>query len=175
LLEKAQKRYEKQVNAGRREVEYEVGQKVLLNVKNFTMPEGLTPKFMSKFAGPFPIVERVFKDVYKLELPPEIKVHPTFHVSLLKPFKEDTLWPNRKQVIRPPPDLVGDHLEYEVEGILKCRNHKRKGKEYLVKWRGFHEKEATWVAAKDMVNAKEIVERFERTRAKGSNKRKRRH
>ena len=32
-LEKAQKRYEKQVNAGRREVEYEVGQKVLLNVK----------------------------------------------------------------------------------------------------------------------------------------------
>jgi hypothetical protein len=156
-------------------MEYEVGQKVLLNVKNFTMPEGLTPKFMSKFAGPFPIVERVFKDVYKLELPPEIKVHPTFHVSLLKPFKEDTLWPNRKQVIRPPPDLVGDHLEYEVEGILKCRNHKRKGKEYLVKWRGFHEKEATWVAARDMVNAKEIVKRFEETRARGSNKRKRRH
>ena len=49
-------------------------------------------KFMSKFAGPFSIVERVFKDVYKLELPPEIKVHSTFHVSLLKPFKEDTLW-----------------------------------------------------------------------------------
>ena len=175
MLEKAQKRYEKQVNAGRREVEYEVGQKVLLNVKNFTLPEGLTPKFMSKFAGPFAIVERVFKDVYKLELPPEIKVHPTFHVSLLKPFKEDTLWPDRKQVIRPPPDLVGDHLEYEVEGILKCRNHKRKGKEYLVKWRGYHEKEATWVAAKDMVHAKEIVERFEKTRARGSNKRKHRH
>jgi hypothetical protein len=175
LLEEAQKRYEKQVNAGRREVEYEVGQKVLLNVKNFTMPEGLTPKFMSKFAGLFPIVERVFKDVYKLELPPEIKVHPTFHVLLLKPFKEDTLWPNRKQVIRPPPDPVGDHLEYEVEGILKCRNHKQKRKEYLVKWRGFHEKEATWVAARDMVNAKEIVKRFEKTRARWSNKRKRRH
>ena len=173
LLEKAQKRYEKQVNAGRREVEYEVGQKVLLNVKNFTMPEGLTPKFMSKFAGPFPIVERVVKDVYRLELPPEIKVHPTFHVSLLKPFKEDTLWPDRKQVIRPPPELVGDHLEFEVEGILKTRNRKKKGKEYLVKWRGYHEKEATWVAAKDMMNAKEVVERFEA--ARNSNKRQRRH
>jgi hypothetical protein len=173
LLEKARRRYEKQVNAGRREVEFEVGQKVLLNVKNFTMPEGLTPKFMSKFAGPFPIVERVFKDVYKLELPPEIKVHPTFHVSLLKPFKEDTLWPDRKQVIRPPPELVGEHLEYEVEGILKSRNLKNKGKEYLVKWRGYHEKEATWVAAKDMVNAKELVENFEKNR--GSNKKQRRH
>jgi hypothetical protein len=92
------------------------------------MLEGLTPKFMSKFAGPFLIVEREFKDVYKLELLPEIKLHMTFYVSLLKPFKEDTLWPNRKQVIMPPPDLVGDHLEYEVEGIFKCRNHKRKGK-----------------------------------------------
>ena len=143
LLKKAQKRYKKQVNARRREVEYGVGQKVLLNVKNFTLSEGLTPKFMSKFAGPFPTVEWVFKDVYKLELPPEIKVHPTFHVSLLKPFKEDTLWPDCKQVIQPPPDLVGDHLEYDVERILKWKNHKRKGKEYLVKWRGYHEKEAT--------------------------------
>ena len=58
--------------------------KVLLNVRNFTMPKALTPKFMSKLVGPFPIVERVFKNVYKLELPFEIKVHPTFHVSLLK-------------------------------------------------------------------------------------------
>ena len=57
LLEKAQKCYKKQVNAGRREVEYGVGQKLFLNVKNFTLLEGLTPKFMSKFAGLFPIVE----------------------------------------------------------------------------------------------------------------------
>ena len=97
------------------------------------MPEGLTPNFMSKFASPFPIVEHVFKGVYKLELPPEIKVHPTFHVSLLKSFKEDNMWPNCKQVIWPPPDLVEDHLKYEVETILKSRNHRNKGKEYIVK------------------------------------------
>ena len=71
---------------------------------------------MSKIGAPFPIVEQVFKDIYKLKLLPEIKVHPAFHVSLLKPFKEDTLWPDRKQVIRPPPDLVGGPLEHEVRG-----------------------------------------------------------
>ena len=91
LLEKARRRYEKQVKAGRHEMEYKVGQKVLLNVKNFTMLESLTPKFMSKFAGLFSIVEWMFNDVYKLKLPPEIKVHPRFHVLLLKPFKEDNL------------------------------------------------------------------------------------
>ena len=175
LLEKVQKHYEKQVNARRREVEYGVGQKVLLNVKHFTLYKGLTPKFMSKFVGLFSIVEWVFKDEYKLELSPKIKVHSTFHVSLFKPFKEDTLWPDHKQVIRPPPDLIGDHLEYEVEGILKCRNHKHKGKEYLVKWQRYHEKEATWIAARDIVHAKEIVERLEETRTRGSNKRKHRH
>ena len=149
LLGNAQKCYEKQVNARRPEAEYEVGQKVLLNVNNFTLLEGLTPKFMFKFVAPYPIVKGVFKDVYMLELPPKIKVHPAFHVSLLKPFKEDTLWPDHKQVIRPPLDLEGGHLEYEVEGILKCKNPKQKGKEYLVKWRGYDEKEATWVVAKN--------------------------
>ena len=61
---------------------------------------------MSKIGAPFPIVEQVVKDIYKLELAPEIKVHPTFHVSLPKSFKDDSLWPDHKQVIRPPPDLV---------------------------------------------------------------------
>ena len=39
-----------------------------MNVKNFTMPGGHITKFTSKFAGPFLIIERIFKDVYKLEI-----------------------------------------------------------------------------------------------------------
>jgi hypothetical protein len=113
-LSKAQKRYVNQVNKGRRHVEYEEGQKVWLNMKNFTLPDGLTPKFMAKYTSPFVIEKRLFEDVYKLILPPEIKVHPTFHVSLLKLYFKDTLRLERKQVLQPPPELVGDHLEHEV-------------------------------------------------------------
>ena len=80
-LQRAQKRYKKHVNKNQRQVIFKVGQKVWLNVKNFTLPLGLTPKFMAKFAGPFAVV---FDDAYKLSLPPEIKVHQVFHVSLLK-------------------------------------------------------------------------------------------
>lgn len=43
--------------------------KVLLNVNNFTLSEGLTMNFVPKGGSPFPIVERVLKDMYKLELP----------------------------------------------------------------------------------------------------------
>ena len=105
-----------------------------------------------------------------MELPPEIKVHLTSHISLQKPFREDTLWPNRKKVMWPRPDLVGCHLEYEVEGIVKCKNPKQKRKEHLVKWRGYHETETTCLGAKYMVNTKELVESLEETRARGSNK-----
>jgi hypothetical protein len=37
--------------------------KRVVKSKNFTMSKSLTPKFMSKFAGPFLIVEQMFKDV----------------------------------------------------------------------------------------------------------------
>ena len=142
-LRKAQKRYEKQVNKNRRHVSFKVGQKVWLNVKNFILPQGITLKFMAKFAGPFPIVKQVFDDAYKLALPPEIKVHQMFHVSLLKEYFEDSVRPEREQVLQPVSKLVGNHEKYEVETILNKRKLRSRDMEYLLKWRGYHVKEAT--------------------------------
>ena len=41
---------------------------MLPNVKNFTMPKGLTTKVISKVVHSFPIANFVFKGVYILEL-----------------------------------------------------------------------------------------------------------
>ena len=101
-----------------------------LNVKNFMLPQGLTPKFMAKFAGPFLVVKQVFNDAYKLALPPEIKVHPVFHISLLKEYFEDSMRPERRQVLRPVPELVGNYEEYEVEIILNKRKLRSRDTEY---------------------------------------------
>jgi hypothetical protein len=76
-------------------------------------------------------------------------------------------------VIWPPSKLVGDHLKYEVEGTLKSRNLKKKGKDYLIKLQGYYGKEAIWITPKDMENVEEIMENFELNR--GSNKRSCRH
>lgn len=59
MLEKAQVYYKTQVNAKRLEAEYKVGQMMLLTMKNFTMLEGLTPKFIFKFVGLFLVMECV--------------------------------------------------------------------------------------------------------------------
>jgi hypothetical protein len=55
---------------------------------------------------------------------------------------------------------VDDYLEYEVEGIYKSRDLKKKGKEYLIKWQRCHKNKAAWMLAKDIKNAKEIVDFF---------------
>ena len=53
----------KLVNVGRHKVEYEVSQKLLLNVNNFIMPKGLTSKFIFKFVAMFPTQSRVLPRV----------------------------------------------------------------------------------------------------------------
>ena len=93
--------------------------------------------------------------------PPEIKVHPVSHVSLLKEYFEDSVRPEREQVLRPVPELVENHEEYEVETILNKRKLQSPDTEYLVKWRGYLVKETTWVPSSDLGNGKMAVQDFE--------------
>ncbi len=90
----------------RREVKFREGDEVWLNIKNFQLPEGLNHKFFGPYAGPFKVLKKKLFDTYKLELPENLRVHPTFHVSLLNPVSRDALRPDRKYNSRPPPDLV---------------------------------------------------------------------
>jgi hypothetical protein len=48
---------------------------------------------MPRAAGPFKVLERINDNAYKLELPPEFRVSPTFNILDLKPYlaEEDEL------------------------------------------------------------------------------------
>ena len=103
----------------------------------------------------------MFDDAYKLALHPEIKVHLLFHVLLLKEYFKDSVRTECKQVLRPVPELVENHEEYEVATILNKRKLWSRDMEYLVNWRGYHVKEATWLSNSDLGNAKRVVQDFE--------------
>jgi hypothetical protein len=87
-------------------VSFEEGNEMWLNIKKFQLLESLSHKFLGSYAGPFKVLEKKFLDTYKIELPENLKVHPTFHVSLLKPVSRDASRPNREQNSRPPPNLI---------------------------------------------------------------------
>ena len=73
---------------------------------------------------------------YQLNLPPQWKIHNTFHGTLLNPYIETA--EHGPNFAEPPPDLVEGEPEYEVENILKSRRKGRGRKlEYLVKWKGY--------------------------------------
>jgi hypothetical protein len=100
------------------------------------------------------MLEKKFPDIYKLELPENLKVHPLFHVSLLKLVACDASRPNQEHNSRPPPDLVHNKPVFEVEAMLKSRQLRGQKQQYLVKWKGYHPIEASWVNESDMEHAK---------------------
>ena len=96
--------------------------------------------------------------MYRLKLPHSWKIHPVFHVSLLRPAHIDSsLHPDpTTDQSRPPPDLIKGIEEYEVNRILDHHHGKRR-RQYLVKWKGYPESEATWEKASDLKHAPDAV------------------
>jgi hypothetical protein len=106
------------------------------------------------------VLEKKLSDTYKLELPENLEVHPTFHVFLLKPITCDASRLNWEHNSRPPPDLVHNEPKFEVEVVLKSRQLRGREWEYLVKWKGYHLIEASWVNEFDMEHAQGAIEKF---------------
>jgi hypothetical protein len=159
-LEKTHKRYKDFADKFQQEVKFQEGDEVWLNIKNFCLPEGLSHKFLSPYAGPFKVLEKKLSNTYKSELSENLRVHLTFHVSLLKLVACDASRPNQEHNSRPPLDLVHNEPEFEVEAVLKSKQLRGREQEYLVKWKGYHPIEASWVNESDMEHAQEAIEEF---------------
>ena len=98
-----------------RDVQYKVGDLVLLSTKNLKL-KGISAKLQRKVVGPFRVLETIGQQAYKLSLPDDWKIHPVFHVSLLKDWKTASL-----QEYRPVPTDVPEIEEpyCEIERILR--------------------------------------------------------
>ena len=65
------------------DVMYKVRDLVLLSTRNLKM-KGTPRKLHRRFVGPFWVIETIGQQAYGLSLPEDWKIHPVFHVSLLK-------------------------------------------------------------------------------------------
>ena len=119
-------------------------------------------KIAPKREGLFIITEKLGPVTYRLKLPPTWKIHDVFHASLLTPFKQ-TQEHGEIANLRPPPELINEEEEYEVEKVLR---HRKKGRllEFLIKWKGYPEEEASWEPERNLTNAADILDQYKRRR-----------
>jgi hypothetical protein len=159
-LQAAQQRQKAYADTKRRDVEFEVGDQVLLSTKNLTLRMVGSSKLMPKYIGPFPVVKKVNPVAYELDLPACMKIHNVFHVYLLNEYQTDgSVHPP------PPPMLVDGELEYEVERILLHRDkHPVHGwkirREFLVKWLSYGPEHNTWEPEANLTNCPELLSEY---------------
>lgn len=89
---------------------------------------------------------------YRLALPANYRISPTFHVSLLKPAGGPR--GERDQEVtdeRTPPIIVDGEEAYQVREILDPR-HRGRVLQYLINWEGYGPEERSWVNAHDILD-----------------------
>jgi len=160
----AQSRQAKYADQHRRDVEFNVGDRVLLSVEHLRIVgDGRSPKLQSKYIGPFTIIRVVGSNAYELDLPPTMRIHPVLNISRLKAYHDgSTTHPDRLLPhSRPPPECIHeDGAEiYEVERILEQRGRGARLK-YLVKWVGYPLWESTWQSAADLAGSPNALQEF---------------
>jgi hypothetical protein len=92
-IEKMSEKYRLVGNQGRKEVKFEPGDLVWLHLRKDRFPDLRKSKLIPRAARPYKILEKINDNTYKLKLPPEFDISPTFNISDLKPYlgEEDDL------------------------------------------------------------------------------------
>ena len=129
----------------RRDVEYNVGDRVLLSaqgVQDQNKAVRESTKLTELYHGPYTIKKKLSAVVYELDLPKDMKCHPVFHVSRLRRYLEGPqATPRQGESVQQP---TADTSLHEVESVVKERTRRGK-KEVLVKWKGWGHEHNSWV------------------------------
>lgn len=122
-LQRAQERMKLQSDKKRTDRSFEVGEMVFVKLhahRQKSVAARINAKLAARYFGPYQIIERIGAVAYKLKLPVASKVHPVFHVSLLK--KAVGNYDAEEEL---PEDMIGeDSEEFEPETVLASRKVK---------------------------------------------------
>jgi hypothetical protein len=145
-LKVAQDRKKSYADNKRTHKEFKVGDHVYLRVKpkRRSLRMGTCAKLAPHYCGPFEVLERVGPVAYRLSLPPTVRAHNVFHVSLLKKYVHDSNHVIDWTVIQVEPE---GEFQPKPQHILDRRETllwNRAIMQVKVQWKHFGADEATW-------------------------------
>uniref|UniRef100_A0A8C6LZ78 Integrase catalytic domain-containing protein n=1 Tax=Nothobranchius furzeri TaxID=105023 RepID=A0A8C6LZ78_NOTFU len=132
-ITQANARYARQhLRRHRPDPSYVPGDKVWVSTTDLRFRAGskmLAPRFL----GPYTIQKVINAVSYRLRLPASLRIHPTFHISRLKPYVDSSLLPPPAPAPPPARFLDGEPI-YTVRRILDAR---RRGRDGSTSWTGW--------------------------------------
>ena len=92
-IERMNAKYKFAGDKGRKAINFEPGDLVWLHLRKERFPALRKSKLMPRADGPFRVLQRINENAYKLDLPADFGVSPTFNIADLKPYlgEEDEL------------------------------------------------------------------------------------
>jgi hypothetical protein len=88
-LQRNSKKYKCIVEQHRRELEFEVGDKVLAHIRKERFPRGTYKKFNLKKIGPCKVLRKFDANAYEIEFLEDVGISPIFNISDMYPYRED--------------------------------------------------------------------------------------
>ncbi|GBG82517.1 hypothetical protein CBR_g34894 [Chara braunii] len=174
----SQTRMAARANRLRMDHPFKVGDDVLIDTRHLQLEADTLRKFWRRFFGPCRILQAVSSDTasspvsFHVKLPDylrQTRVHDVYHVSLLRPYRRPSEHFAGRPYERPPPIMVDGHEEFLVSDIIGRRvtddNHPHV--EYLVRWKGYPDEEATWEPLEHLQQARMLVRAYDRARRVG--------
>ncbi|VFQ92985.1 unnamed protein product [Cuscuta campestris] len=152
-LERAQQRMREMANKKRRELSFAVGDWVLLKLQPYrqvSVHQRSSHKLSRRYYGPFEVAARIGETAYRLVFPDHARIHPVFHVSLLKPYRGPQ---TPAAVATLPSDYVdGRPVSQPLRVLDYCTILVNGGLEQqaLVEWTEGGVTEATWESVDDL-------------------------